>query len=381
MLRARVAVGLALAASAAGAFSLAQGGDAPGAGSDGSCADPESTYTTDTLHDLRSFSDAIAIVRGVRETIPPPPGGPEGYAGLIGRKVTVHVERVLWRRPDAPEPPRRFRFNDLGWTGPLEDRIPMKGCGQTRMVVGRRYFAPIVRHNGTWYPFFPTRLRLRGDLVVGGVDAGEPENSHQALAGRSVASAVRLVADTLPYRAAVLDPTGSPARRWQRVNRDHYRIWRWRPGMPVTVTSGVTPKSRWQLYLRLPPRGGMCLGMSVRPLWRGGPAPSGEGCGARELRRRALNVSIFMARHRGQFAFGHSGSAVVAVRVTFDGEEPQEIDTLPGPRPLTGGGRFWVAPADGTCPAFSVQGLDRNGKVIADKRVEARPPPPPTAPD
>src|SRR5215212_2480177 len=135
----------------------------------------------------------MAIVRGVSETIPPPPEGPEGWAGLIGRQVTIHVERILWRRPHASDPPRRFRFGDLGWTGTLEHRKPWLGCGETRIELGRRYLAPIVRHGGTWYPFFPTRLRLRGDLVVGGVDQGEPENSHQALQGRSVAGAVRLL--------------------------------------------------------------------------------------------------------------------------------------------------------------------------------------------
>ena len=142
------------------------------------------------------------------------------------------------------------------------------------MVLGRRYLAPIVRHNGTWYPFFPTRLRLRGHLVVGGVDGGEAENSHQALVGRSVRSAVRLIADTRPYRAVVLHPEGNPARRWNAVDSNDYRIWRDPGGLPVIVASGVTSRSRWQLYLRRPKRGGMCVGMSARPLWRPEPAPS-----------------------------------------------------------------------------------------------------------
>src|SRR5215212_654871 len=176
MLRAHVAIGFCAAASVAGALVLLDGGSAPWAQAGDSCADPESTYTTDSLHDIRSFADAMAIVRAVRQSIPPPPEGPEGWAGLIGRTVTFKVERVLGRRPKAPEPPRRARFSDLGWAGTLDHRRPLAMCGETRMVIGRRYLAPIVRHAGTWYPFYPTRLRLRGDLVVGGVDAGEPEN-------------------------------------------------------------------------------------------------------------------------------------------------------------------------------------------------------------
>jgi hypothetical protein len=380
MLRARLAIALCAAASLAGGVVLVDGGSAPEAAPDDSCFEPEATYTTDSLHDIRSFADAMAIVRGVRQSIPPPPEGPEGWAGLIGRHVTVDVERILWRRPHAPEPPRRFRFSDWGWWGTLENRRPIRPCGETRMVIGRRYLAPIVRHNGTWYPFFPTRLRLRGDLVVGGVDGGEPENSHQALQGRSVRSAVRLVADTLPYRAVVLDPSGSPARRWQRVYRDHYRIWRDRPGLPVTVQSGVTPRSRWHLYLRLPARGGMCVGMTARPLWRPRPAPSGEGCGPRTFPRRSVRAGLFSAARRGAFAFGRVRD--LSVRVRFDGEDWKEIRATPTPIPP--GGRdeyFWVAPAEGDCPAFTVQGLDRDGNVAVEERHGPSPQPPPGSPD
>jgi hypothetical protein len=381
MLRERVAVGVCAAASLAGGLALLQGGSAPGAPLGDSCADPESTYTTDSLHDLRSFSDAMAIVRGVKQTIPPPPSGPEGWAGLIGRQVTVRVERVLWRRPHAPAPPRRFRFSDLGWAGTLEHKRPLAGCGETRMVLGRRYLAPIVRHGGTWYPLFPTRLRLRGDLVVGGVDAGEPENSHQALQGRSVAGAVRLVAQTKPYRAVVLHPHGSPADRWQAVYRDHYRIWHAMPGMPVVVESGVTSRSRWQLYLRLPARGGMCVGMNARPLRGDGWGPSGEGCGPRTLPAHANRLALFAGHRRGGFAFGHTGSAVVWVRVRFDGEDWQEMQTEPTPIPPGGRGRFWVAPANGDCLAVTVQALDVDKKVLNERRIDAGPMPAPGSPD
>jgi hypothetical protein len=97
MLRARVAVGLGVAATLAGGIVLLDGGSAPRAALGDWCFEPEASYTTDSLHDIRSFADAMAIVRGVRQSIPPPPSGPEGWAGLIGRHVTVKVERILWR--------------------------------------------------------------------------------------------------------------------------------------------------------------------------------------------------------------------------------------------------------------------------------------------
>ncbi|HEX6652870.1 MAG TPA: hypothetical protein VF072_09015, partial [Thermoleophilaceae bacterium] len=170
MLHARVAVGACAAAVFAGAALLMGGASSPAQSPDPPCADLDTSFTTDSLHDIRSFADAMAVVRAVREAVPPTPDGPEGWAGLIGRYVTVRVERELWRRPNAPKPPQRFRFNDFGWTGTLDDRRPFVGCGATRMEIGRRYLAPVARDHGVWFPFGGVRLRLRGNLVVGGVD-------------------------------------------------------------------------------------------------------------------------------------------------------------------------------------------------------------------
>src|SRR3954462_9931509 len=115
MLRARVAVGACAAAGLAAAAVLAGGGSSPAEPPGQSCAELDTTFSTDSLHDVRSFADAVAVVRGGRETVPPTPDGPEGWAGLIGRYVTVRIERVLWRRPHAAEPPRRFRSCVFSW--------------------------------------------------------------------------------------------------------------------------------------------------------------------------------------------------------------------------------------------------------------------------
>ena len=365
MLRARAAVGLLVAGVAAvGTVALAQGGADDPQGDPG-CVDGEAAYTSDSLHDVRSFSDAMAIVTAVREALPPEPEGPEGWAGLIGRRVTMRVDRVLWRRPNAPRPPSTARFNDLGWFGEVDDRRPMMVCGATRMVVGRRYLAPIVRHNGAWYPFFEVRLALDGDRVVGGVDAGEPNNAHQALVGRSIRGAVRLVARTKPYRAVVREPEGSPARRWQRVDADDYRVWRERPGAAQVVASGVTDKSRWQAYVRLPARGGLCMGITARALWHPFPSPSGEGCGSRRIAADAVTLTSFFARHRGWFAFGRAGRRVWAVRVRYGEGEWQRVDTLPAPIRIRD--RFWVVPAENGCRDLTVQALGRGDRLLSQK--------------
>jgi hypothetical protein len=76
MLRARAAIGLCAAASLAGTLVLLDGGSAPEAAPGDSCFEPEASYTTDSLHDIRSFADAMAIVRGVRQAIPLRRAGP-----------------------------------------------------------------------------------------------------------------------------------------------------------------------------------------------------------------------------------------------------------------------------------------------------------------
>ena len=360
---------------------LMSGGSPAAKGSLGhSCAEvDESTFPAETLRDLRSYSDALAIVRGVREEIPPAPEGPEGWAGFIGRVVTVRVERVLWRRPSAPAPPRTFRFSDWGWFGSLMDRMPAHVCGVTRMEIGRRYLAPIAElRNSVWYPFDEARLRLRNGLVVGGVDGGEPNIAHNALLGRSIAGAVRTVSRTHPYRAVMRNPRLDPARRWQAADRDDYRLWREPRGAPYPVAAGATSRSRWELYLRLPKRGGMCVGLSARPLWKTPLGPSAESCGPRRIAPTAVTLSSFSAHRRGALAFGRAGERVATVRGRFADGEGFRTFTLPTPIPPGGRSRFWIAPARGDCSFARVRALDRTGRVLSK---ESPPLPPPGSPN
>jgi hypothetical protein len=346
------------------------GRDASGAGEPERCSPiDESTFTAENLHDLRSFSDAMAIVTAVREKGPPSPSGPEGWAGLIGRVVTVRVEEVLWRRPNAPAPPRTFRFSDWGWTGTLERKVPIRVCGVTRMELGTRYLAPISRLHGTWYPFEEARLKLDGDTVVGGVDGGEPNHAHHALIGRPVESAVRMVAQTPPYRAVGRDPRGSPARRWQRVDMDGYRIWRERRGeSPVTVSSGVERVSRWELYVRTPRPAVTCLGIRVRPLWDETGTVTRERCGRGGIAKDAVTVETFSPEGLGAFAYGRAGRRVGQVRVRLGRGRWIRLDTAFTPRPLGGGDRFWIRPARRGCGAVTVQALGWIDPVPGERR-------------
>src|SRR5829696_998440 len=150
------------------AFALGAGA-APAVAQDG-CTEGERSWTMDTLRDWVSFSEQLSVIRVVDESAPP-----------------------------APE---RFRFSDWGWSGDVDHKVPIRVCGGARLEVGRRYLAPIASYRGAWFPTDDARLRLLGDLVVGGVDGGEQTFAHQELAGRRVAQAARLVARTVPYRTA-----------------------------------------------------------------------------------------------------------------------------------------------------------------------------------
>lgn len=72
---ASAAVGLGLLVTG-GALAVPDHG-APSVRQDDSCADGESTFTEDTLRDLRSFGDSMAVVEAVKEEVSSPPDGPE----------------------------------------------------------------------------------------------------------------------------------------------------------------------------------------------------------------------------------------------------------------------------------------------------------------
>jgi hypothetical protein len=328
------------------------------------CSEPESAWTMDTLRDWVSFSDQLSVIEVLGHKIPPTPDGPEGWAGLISRRVKVRVERTLWRRPTAARAPAEFSFIDWGWWGELDDRRPIHMCGTARLRVGQRYLAMITRYRGPWFAVDAGRLLLRGRRVVGGVD-GEPSAAQHELTGRTVAQAARLVRGTGPYRAAARHPELNPARRWGKVESDRYRSTPADRFAPIPVTAGVTSLSRWTLYTRRGRRGGWCLGISMRPLWPGGgPAPSGEGCGAPFSADREITLGLAGAAGRGTFAYGRAWRDIYSVRVTSGGRPPATVETTFAPNEVGGPERYWVLPLEGDCSSIAAEAIDRQGRTV-----------------
>ena len=236
------------------------------------------------------------------------------------------------------------------------------------MVIGRRYLAPIVRSDGEWYPFLHTRLRLRGDLGRGRRGRGRAGALRiSALAAGASRARCGSSRRRLPYRSTVLHPGGSPGRRWQRARRDHYRLWGEPEGPAGDRRDAASrTRSRWQLYLRLPARGGMCVGMSGAGAVAPGPAPSGEGCGARTLRPGGRPRPLLRRRARRVRLRPHGLAGLRRARALrrrgLEGGQTTFTPIPPGGRD-----RFWVVPAEGDCPNVTVQAIGPNGNVVDER--------------
>lgn len=66
--------------------------------------------------------------------------------GLIGREVTMSVDRVLWSRPDPDRPaPDTVSWESWGWQfeGEETDRWPVVGAGTSRLETGHTYVVAI----------------------------------------------------------------------------------------------------------------------------------------------------------------------------------------------------------------------------------------------
>jgi hypothetical protein len=201
------------------AVALAPSSTRPDCGDAGPMGDY--AFPQDSLRDWVSYFDQLSVVRAVGERRA---GRLHDSSGVVGRYVSVDVERTLWRRPGGDRAPQRFETNDWGWGREDDGSLrPLTPCGETRMVVGRRYLAIVGRHRGEWFPATTGRLRLDGSRAVGGVDGGRPSEAHDVLAGMTVREAARRVAGTEPYRAAVENADLGPVARWRAVDRDGYR--------------------------------------------------------------------------------------------------------------------------------------------------------------
>lgn len=160
---------------------------------------PDAAFPSETMADWITHGDQLSVIRIVDETPPRLPKDWKNSGGLIGRKVTVRIERTLWHRPKAPRRAGMFRMQAWGWMMESDQRAdspihPLIVRNAPRLKVGQRYLAMLVRLDYGWTPLNDdTVMTLDGDTVTSQVDAGAATAPAASLRGQTVAEAAAVV--------------------------------------------------------------------------------------------------------------------------------------------------------------------------------------------
>jgi hypothetical protein len=176
-----------------------------GGGDDGLSVIPEASLDYalpgDTLAEWVEHGDQLSVLAVTGETRPAAWPAYRDSGGLVGRTVTVRVERTLWHRSGAPRASGVLRLEVWGWMydddqDPRSARAALVAEGATRMRVGKRYLAVLVRRRGVWALLRDSAVMTlsRDGRVTSEVYEGEPSAGARALRGRTLAEAAGLVA-------------------------------------------------------------------------------------------------------------------------------------------------------------------------------------------
>ena len=121
-------------------------------------ADSAARFPSESLRDWVSYADYVAAytVVGERE-IPPAPEDADHGEGLVGRDVTLRVDRVVWRASGAPALPETIHMTALGWVLVDGERRELVQHDAPRVAVGEHYVAPLARveddpEQPEWWP-------------------------------------------------------------------------------------------------------------------------------------------------------------------------------------------------------------------------------------
>jgi hypothetical protein len=70
-----------------------------------------------TATDWTSYADQVVVVTAAaQQSVPPTQQELARGEGVIGRTVTLKIDKVLWSRDDAPKPaPATWHYSAFGW--------------------------------------------------------------------------------------------------------------------------------------------------------------------------------------------------------------------------------------------------------------------------
>jgi hypothetical protein len=181
-------------------------------------------FPSESLRDWVSYADYVAAYTVVAERdIPPTPEDAAQGAGLVGRDVTLRIDRIVWRAPRAPAMPQVIHMTALGWAlvdgrrrALVEDHAP-------RVAVGEQYVAPVVRvEDDPRHPeWWPLAVGAQLPLAEGRIsDSGGWQSALKSqLAAATLDTLGRHVQATAPDPLAVRFSDLRPSERFKAVLR------------------------------------------------------------------------------------------------------------------------------------------------------------------
>jgi len=179
-----------------------------------------------TVRDWKSYADHVAVytVTSEREI----PAAPEEVArgeGLVGREVTLRIDRTLWSAPEAPALPSEITMTAPGWVLVEGERREVALHDGPRVTVGGRYLAPLVRvEDGPapeWWPLtIGSQIQLNGERLAAAPADPAGNSPRDELAGRSVEEARTIVTRQKPDPAAARHRELRPTQRLEAVQEE-----------------------------------------------------------------------------------------------------------------------------------------------------------------
>lgn len=142
-----------------------------------------------------TWADTVAVFTVVSERAASP-GTPANDSPVIGRLVTIEIDKVVWSRAGGEQPPRSFETQAPGWyRGDGAELLAMRSESGVRMEVGTTYIAPVIYLFGQW-GFDDSLLEVRDGLV----DAAPNQDFALAaeLDGGSVEEAAEVLSSARP---------------------------------------------------------------------------------------------------------------------------------------------------------------------------------------
>lgn len=189
--------------------------DAQGYESDGGSA----RLPFDRLIDWVSYGDAAVMITVVKaEEVAASPAEVERGEGLIGRRLTVRVNDVLWRHPDASTAPKSFAFDGFPWLLREGERIRTATPQNGWLTVGEQYLAIVTRYKPEgWGPINPQTVFHLNNGRMPPADEGSLPFAKE-LAGKSPLEIGQVLSRTVPDPAAEANRALDPDARWRAVS-------------------------------------------------------------------------------------------------------------------------------------------------------------------